>query len=527
MIKKIALLALMCLGMIDLSAKAPKWMANCTSAVLELTTYTDKGAILHRGNAFFINEKGEALSAFSYFDGASRATVTDAKGKAYEVQVICGVDATYDVIRFQVKDGSKIKFIPLSDAVEAGTKAYLIHKTLVEGKVIDVSLIKGDYNYYHLAFPLTPLQANLPIVTAEGKVLGLAQTDASGGKTTSYAVSARYVNSLSFTTKDIFSDWYKSLKIKKAWPADPSQAETLLLLLSGQQNDVTYMQTLDDFIVTFPSDATGYSQRASFYADKALRDKEKQKDWLTKAEADFDKALDLSDVKSEALFSQAKTYYNYAMRDTTAGGRWTFANAAELMTKAIAEDPKVAYQQLLGDIYIVQENYPEAYKAYTFVCHSSTAAPASFYRLSQIKQKLPNVNIGEMIALMDSAIARFGPNPSMESIPYYMERYRWKLRLLQYDSALQDLEKVISLNPADADHLAEQASVYILTKNYEAALSRIQKAILLNADDASYYRLKGFCLIHLEKKDEACVALHKAMELGDTIAEKLIKTNCK
>ena len=74
---------------------------------------------------------------------------------------------------------------------------------------------------------------------------------------------------------------------------------------------------------------------------------------------------------------------------------------------------------------------------------------------------------------------------------------------------------------------AEEASIYIRQEKYEEALQSIDKALALAPDFAACYRLRGVCYVRTGKKDAACEALNKAKELGDPVAEKLIKENCQ
>ena len=62
--------------------KAPKWMDKQRKAVVTVTTYGKDNQKKASGTGFFITETGEALSGYSLFKDAARATVTDADGKS-------------------------------------------------------------------------------------------------------------------------------------------------------------------------------------------------------------------------------------------------------------------------------------------------------------------------------------------------------------------------------------------------------------------------------------------------------------
>ena len=53
------------------------------------------------------------------------------------------------------------------------------------------------------------------------------------------------------------------------------------------------------------------------------------------------------------------------------------------------------------------KKYPEAYAAYEKVNQSSIASAATFYSAAKTKQLIEGTDMNEVIALMDSAVARF------------------------------------------------------------------------------------------------------------------------
>lgn len=71
-----------------------------------------------------------------------------------------------------------------------------------------------------------------------------------------------------------------------------------------------------------------------------------------------------------------------------------------------------------------------------------------------------------------------------------------------------------------------------LTALPEAAGERLDKWITTQVEGVSRsaaqkFCEEGICYVRLEKKAEACEALNKAKELGDPLAERLIKEHCK
>lgn len=570
------LLILICCHLLPATAQknAPKWMDKSKKAVVLITTYGKDGAKLTSGTGFYVSETGDVLAAYDLFKGAEKATITDVDGKTYPVTAIVGADELYDVIKVKSEAPKKVQFLPIaSDPLAVGTAAYLLPYTTAktlnfgQGTITEVSKLKDPYSYYKLSIPLEDGQVNAPILNAEGQVFGLAQADASGKKDVSYAVSAAYTNSLSVAATDFLNTVYNNIGIKKAWPADEEQAQVALFLKGSTQDAKSYLETLNDFIATFPNSADGYLNRASHYAGRRAElasTPAEQANYLNKALDDIKTASKFSDKKGDVYYNQAKLIYNVAAGDTTlTDPAWSVQAALETIQKAIQEEDLPVYHQLAGDIHFFLKEYEQAYNEYMVVNNSDLASPTSFYWAAKAKENVTGFNIGDIIALLDGAIEKSGLPLTPEAGQYILERIDWKLRLSQYaeaiadydlyykamngdvtsnfhyyreqakfrsddlEGALADIKEAIRLSPDIPDYRAEEASVYVRMKNYNDALTSIDNALKVAPDFAACYRLKGICYVRMEKKAEACEALNKAKELGDPLAERLIKEHCK
>ena len=570
------LLILICCHLLPATAQknAPKWMDKSKKAVVLITTYGKDGAKLTSGTGFYVSETGDVLAAYDLFKGAEKATITDVDGKTYPVTAIVGADELYDVIKVKSEAPKKVQFLPIaSDPLAVGTAAYLLPYTTAktlnfgQGTITEVSKLKDPYSYYKLSIPLEDGQVNAPILNAEGQVFGLAQADASGKKDVSYAVSAAYTNSLSVAAADFLNTVYNNIGIKKAWPADEEQAQVALFLKGSTQDAKSYLETLNDFIATFPNSADGYLNRASHYAGRRAElasTPAEQANYLNKALDDIKTASKFSDKKGDVYYNQAKLIYNVAAGDTTlTDPAWSVQAALETIQKAIQEEDLPVYHQLAGDIHFFLKEYEQAYNEYMVVNNSDLASPTSFYWAAKAKENVTGFNIGDIIALLDGAIEKSGLPLTPEAGQYILERIDWKLRLSQYaeaiadydlyykamngdvtsnfyyyreqakfrsddlEGALADIKEAIRLSPDIPDYRAEEASVYVRMKNYNDALTSIDNALKVAPDFAACYRLKGICYVRMEKKAEACEALNKAKELGDPLAERLIKEHCK
>ena len=575
--RKVVLLLWVCCSWVWLSAapqKAPKWMDKQRKAVVTIVTYNQDDQPIASGIGFFVSESGELLTGYSLFKNAARAVVKDADGKEMAVTHILGADELYDVVRCQVEVGKKVASIPLASAPLAkGDVVYLLPFTpgkvtkFGEGTVTEVSKLKDPYHYYELSMPLEPGQANAPLMIASGEVFGLAQEDASGKNERSYAVSAAYAHSLVIEPADLFNSTYSAIKIRKAWPEKPEEAQVALYLMGSVQDAKSYLETLNDFIATFPSVADGYLGRANHYAYRRAElaaSTEEQRQLLDRALDDLQKAERFMQKKSDCLYEQAKLIYGVAVSDSTLDrSMWSVEVALGRLQQAMDESDDPLYHQLRGDIYYNAGRFQEAYDDYMVINQSDKSNASTWYWASKAKQQIPGAKIGDMIALLDSAVAACGNPPTAEAGPYILERIEWKLKLMSYESALADydlyytvmggkvndsfyyfreqtkfrmndldgaladIRQALLMNPGEPNYYAEEASVLLRQEKAEEALESLSKALQIAPDFAACHRLRGVSLLRLKRSAEACEALGKAKELGDPVADRLLQKHCK
>jgi tetratricopeptide (TPR) repeat protein len=572
--KKIILLIICCLSLPVVAQKAPKWMEKSKKAIITITTFDKNNRKLNTTNGFFIGENGEALSGYSAFKGADKATVTDSDGTTYQVASIIGADDLYDVVRFKVAVTKKVPFLPLaSEPSVVNTPVYLLLFTqgkevsFKEGTISEISKLKDPYSYYRLTIHLESGQDNTPLLLASGQVFGLAQQDASGKKEQSYAVSAGYVRSLNVTSTDAFNSVYTNIGIRKAWPTAIEQASVSLFLLSTSQDVRTYLETLTDFISTFPHAEDGYLTRASHYATnrKTLAaTPEEEANYLNLALADINTAARYSKNKGDVHYNQAKLIYSVAINDTTIkDNNWTVGAAMAALMKAIEAEDLPVYRQLEGDIYFYLGEFPAAYASYMKVNESNLASSDSYYFAAKALENVSGVQISDIIVLLDSAILKMGVPAPPNAAPYILERIDLKMKLALYnealddfdlyyalvngqvnetfyffreqtkfqkgdlEGALEDIKQAIQQNDQSPDYYAEEAAIYVRLQKYNEALESIRKALDLASDFGACYRLRGICYTRLNNKAEACEAFNKADELNDPLAKRLIREHCK
>jgi len=567
--KKILILPLLLFFLVQGSmAQTPKWVEKAKRAVFSIVTYDKNDKMLNTGNGFFVSEDGLALSDYTLFKGAERAVVITSEGKQMPVSLILGANDMYDVIKFRVAITEKKvpALIVAKTAPAVGADAWMLpystQKSIacVTGKVKEVSKVAGEYHYYTLGMQMKDKMVSCPVMNAEGQVFGIAQKSSGiDTVTTCYAAGAAFAMAQKISALSLGDAALKKIGIRKGLPETEDQALVYLFMASSSLSGDDYEKLLDDFIRQFPANADGYLRRANYYAAKGKDDQT----WYDKAVADFNQALKVAQKKDDVYYNIGKLMYAYQLSKPEKTYKdWTYDTALQNVRQAIAIDPLPIYIQMEGDILFAQQDYAGALAAYEKVNASNIASPATFFSAAKTKE-LAKGDPKEVVALMDSCIARCPQPITADFAPYLLERAQMNMNagqprnaMLDYDAyhtavkgevndvfyyyreqaalkarqfqrALDDIVKAIEMNPTDLTYQAEHAVVNLRVGRYEEAIQILNNILKADPKYAEAYRLLGLCQIQLKKTDEACGNFKKAKELGDPNVDELITKYCK
>lgn len=565
--KKVLLILACCMtAQLSHAQVTPKWADKAKKAVFSVVTYDKDNKIKNTGNGFYINENGTALSDYTLFEGAERAVIINADSKELPVLHILGANSMYDVVKFTTEtDRKTVSLKTAAQPAAVGETVYLLPystqkaATCQTGQVTKVDTIGDNAYYYTLSMSTSEKTVSCPIMNASGEVLGLIQKNASDDAKESYAIGANYGASLSITALSMNDMSLNKIGIKKALPETEDQALVYLFMASSQQNKEDYTTTLNDFLKQYPNSVDGYIRRATTYL--GYGDDEHN----ALAEADMKKAMDITTNKGETQYNIAKLIYSYiiSLNDKKPYGDWSYDKALSIVREAMKNDNQPIYSQLEGDILFAMKNYPEAFAAYERVNQSSMASAATFYSAAKTKQLIEGTDMNEVVALMDSAVARFTPPYTSEAAPYFYERAEMKAQMgkfrdavadydafydaiggrvtaafyLQreqaevqckmYQQAINDINKAVEMAPEDVEMWVEKGSVHLRVGQHNEAIEALNKAISLDPKAAAAYRMLGYCQVQLKKNKEACENFAKAKELGDEVVDGLIRKYCK
>ena len=531
----------------------PSWVKSATKSVFTLKTFSPDGQMIASTNGFFTGQRGEAISNFTPFKGASRAIVIDAQGKEYQVTGILGANDMYDVVKFRV-GVSKSQPMNVSTTMSPiGSTVWLLPyhevKNLSSGAIRKAETIFDEYAYYTVAMSMAENLVSCPLLNEEGQVIGMMQQPASLKDTLSYAVSARFVDSLKITGITYNSSTYQQTLIKKELPADLKEANLALYLSASQLDSAAYVALIDDFIQQFPNAADGYTARAlqasagGHFAD---------------AQRDMEQAIKYASAKDDAHFTYARMIYNKEIYQTTETySDWNLDKALSEIQTAIDINPLPSYRQLEANILFSQKKFDEAYQIFDQLTRTELRNAEIFFGAARCKEMLRDTTA--MLALLDSTLNTFTKPYLKEAAPYiwaraearrnagkyrdavadmneyetlmtanvndnfYYVRHQTEIQGRLFQQALNDIEKALQMNPQETLYYAEKASLEIRVGMYDEAIKTAQECIGIDANNSDGYLFLGLAQCLKGDKAEGLKNFQKAQDLGDPQAASLIE----
>lgn len=530
----------------------PAWVKKATRSVFTLKTFADDGSLIASSNGFFTGADGEAVSNFTPFKGAVRAVIIDAQGKEMPVVSIIGANDMYDVVKFRVN--GKTQPLTISTRVaSAGSMAWLLPyhevKNVNGGPVRKAETFQNDYAYYTVAMTMPQNTVSCPLINDAGEVIGMMQQPASDKDTLSYAVSARFADSLKISGFGMNDATLKLTKIKKELPNDIKDATLALFLATSQLDSAAYATLVGDFIQKFPQASEGYIQRAQLETSNG--------DYAT-AEKDMEMALKVAEKADEAHFTYARLIYNKEVfQSDRPYANWNLDKALTEIETAILANPQPTYNQLKANILYAQQKYADAFAIYDELSKKDMHNAETFFAAAKCKEMLKDTTA--MLALLDSTICTFSKPYLKEAGPYiwaraearrdagkyreavtdmndyeelmqatindtfYYIRHQTEIQARLYQQALNDINRALQINPQEPLYYAEKASLLIRVGMYDEALTTAQELVGIDANDSDGYMFLGLAQCLKGNKKEGIPNLQKAKEMGNTQAEGLIQ----
>lgn len=535
-----------------LTMAQPSWVKKATKSVFTLKTFAEDGSLIGSSNGFFTSANGDAVSNYTPFKGASRAVVIDASGKELPVISIVGVNDMYDVVKFRVNGKTQPLVIsPVTTPVNSQVWLLPYHeiKNVPAGIVRKSETFQGEYQYYTIAMTMPTNTVSTPLINQAGEVVGLMQQPATDNDTLSYAVSARFADSLKISGFGMNEATLQQTKIKKELPDDIKEAVLALYMASSRQDSASYVAMVKDFIIKFPHAADGYMYRAQI---------ESSNNDFSAAEKDMEMAIKNSTQKDDTHYNYARMIYNKIIFQANVPyDNWSFDKALEEIRLANTLNPQPTYRQMEANILFGQKKYKEAYDIYTELLNTNLKGAEVYFSAARCKEMLKDSTA--MLSLLDSAMNCFTKPYLKEAAPYLWARAQARLQAKKYreaiadmndyeelmmanindnfyylrhhaevdgrlyQQALNDITRAIVMNPKETFYYAEKASLEIRVGLYDNAMATAKESLAIDPNDSDGYLFLGVAQCLKGNKKEGIPNLQKAKEMGNLQAEALIE----
>lgn len=528
-----------------------KQVKKAAASIFSLTTFKTDGTLLASTNGVFINDNGEAISAFYPFVGADSAVVIDTNGNALPVDVIIGANELYDVCKFKVNGKTtpiKIANTPSMDGEKVWMLGYSIKNQ--EAKQVPIQkteLFMDKYTYYIFSSETPENMEGCPFVNAKGELIGILQhANHSEG---THAVDAHFMKDMQINNGLSLADpVLRQTTIRTQLPAKEEDA-LVTLMMASEQNKKNYLKYIQDFKRSFPHAVDGYAAQARQYANK----KE-----FAKAATEMETAIQNVHKKDAAHAEYAKIIFHQQLfQPDSTYLAWSLDKALAEAQKAYEINPLPAYQHQQAQIIYSKGNYQKAYDMFLALTKTNLRSGELFYEAAQAKAQL-KANQAEILSLLDSAVAAC-PQPltpiaapfvlargaaydqagdykkaimdynrydtlmlGRANHEFYYTRFNCNVKLRRYQQALNDIAHAAVLNRQEPTYLAEMASLQLKVNYIDDALKTTELCIGIAPNYPDIYLIKGLALIQKKQKKLGIEAFEKAKQLGDKRAQDYI-----
>ncbi len=528
-----------------------KQVKKAAASIFSLTTFKTDGTLLASTNGVFINDNGEAISAFYPFVGADSAVVIDTNGNALPVDVIIGANELYDVCKFKV-NGKTTPIKIASTPSKTGEKVWMLGYSIKNQEAKQVPIQKTElfmdkYTYYIFSSETPENMEGCPFVNAKGELIGILQhANHSEG---THAVDAYFMKDMQINNGLSLADpVLRQTTIRTQLPAKEEDA-LVTLLMASEQNKKNYLKYIQDFKHLFPQAVDGYAAQARQYANK----KE-----FAKAATEMETAIQNVHKKDAAHAEYAKIIFHQQLfQPDSTYLAWSLDKALAEAQKAYEINPLPAYLHQQAQIIYSKGNYQKAYDMFLALTKTNLRSGELFYEAAQAKAQL-KANQAEILSLLDSAVAAC-PQPltpiaapfvlargaaydqagdykkaimdynrydtlmlGRANHEFYYTRFNCNVKLRRYQQALNDIAHAAVLNRQEPTYLAEMASLQLKVNYIDDALKTAELCIGIAPNYPDIYLIKGLALIQKKQKKLGIEAFEKAKQLGDKRAQEYI-----
>jgi len=504
-------------------------------AIFAIYTYDDYGVATGIGTGFFISADGIGLSNYHVLEGASRGVVKTIDGKTYEIGQIISSSEQADLVKFKVNTkGEATSFLSTKNTtLEKGEKIFVIgnphgfESSVSEGIISSVRPSDDYGSVLQITAPISPGSSGSPVMTFDGKVIGVATFQFTKGQNLNFAVGINSTNFLKANNNTFNVARPDMLIINERCPTNSE-----LILNSIEFKDY---ETILNF--SFTNVSMGYGASMAIWS--SFKDKD-----------DMFVIQDLNTL--ERYYARSSTIGNSRENGTSVALGETkrfkviFPSVPKNMKRVnIMEGLSSSWKFLDLDLSkytnLEKQNTDNHVKNYapvklenkkfdeakTLLSESVEANKADHdaYNIMGIISYIMDNNYDALLYF--SKAIEVAPNNPI----YYFNLYRvYFEQKKDYDNALKDINAAIKILPSQGDHYQYRAYIYMAQKDWKKAVSDWDMAINLMGEIGYLYEYRGNCKTWINDFTGACRDWKEAYRLSgyrDSELNETIKKNCR
>jgi tetratricopeptide (TPR) repeat protein len=459
----------------DPSPRAPlsadALFARVSPSVVQVVIFNQHGRMVSSGSGFVLSKEGLIATNFHVVEKAHSAQIILADGSKVLVQGVAALDIESDLAIIKVRGPlmvntlliestdpardldawlkpQKSELQPLINTARElpiGAKVYAIGNPLGLANTLSEGLVSGYRDFdktrvIQTTAPISPGSSGGPLLSTDGRVVGVTTFHFKGGQNLNFAVPAIHVERLllkcesegKLTPFPIGVNREASDHIKRG------------IAFQMQENHDKAIISFSEAIRIDPSNKLTYRARGlSWFA----------KNEVERAIKDYDEAIRIDSEYSEAFIDRGMAWEK----------RRDFKKAIVDYSEAILLDPNNAFAVYCrGEVWRKKKEMEKAIEDY------------------------------------NEAI-----NLEPTNAHYYWAR-GFALELQKnYDRAIADYSKVIQLDPAKAVAFLYRGRSWLAKENYDKAIEDLNEAIRLDPKDALAYHCRGFAWNGKKQYDKA------------------------
>ena len=536
---------------------------DAQQAVVRVVTFNEKGDTLHTTYGYFASPTAEVVAPYAAFRGATRAVVTDVKGRQADVLRIVAASDNYDMVRVTTAmPTKKLPFLMRSNVV--GTVGTMWQQTFFsnekQAQLLNTTILAVDANntlpYYTLNAPNEVQYVGCPIVD-NGQVVAIAQRNILDKAQGICAISAAVADSFKVNAASALNSDFNAIRIPKQLPttSENDAYSYFFMMLRTQRDSLQVLPLIKDFTATYPKNGAAMLDIASYYARQRK---------YAEADAWLQRRLTLGGEGLDVVYdTQSQLIYEKALADSANYPSWNFDAALKASEKSYVVQPKPAAMLQQGVILYSMKRDAEALEKFKTYNATAAASPQSHYFAAQVLIRM-QAQDSVIVAELDSALARAekpykGGDVAavLELRAYYYDKLgNARAAVLDYN----DYEQIVGSQRLSAQFfairaaLAEKARIYqVALDDYSTAISRAssreeredyrinrallclrvqlwedaistaQQVIAENPQVADAYKIIGVAYGEQKNRARALEYLTKAQQMGDQNATTLLQ----